>query len=290
MSLSTGVVCAAVALGLAAALGAGFASAADDRPSPADDRLQFAGEVIAKPQSIVDVVAPLWGKIYLEEGVYPGAKVKKGQNLARVVLELNAVERLPLNDRAIEVNQTLEAAAQKLRFTLDDYRRAMRIAGNNKSADFQKEVQRRKQIYENALAEYQLATQQKTRQEGVIRSRDPRTLRVTAPLSGYIDEVYFLPGQVNLTDEFRKLFTIVDLATVWVRAEIYEKDMAIFRNAREASITTEAYPGRNFRATFQTLGSEVDPKTRTIPVYYETPNPGEKLKIGMRVRVTPLTR
>ncbi|MBI4454955.1 MAG: efflux RND transporter periplasmic adaptor subunit [Acidobacteria bacterium] len=249
---------------------------------------EFAGEVVAKPQSIVDVVAPLWGKMYLEDGVYPGARVKKGQNLVRIVLELDALERLPLVDRNIEVNQFLEVAAQKVRFALDDYRRAMRIGSKN--ADFQKEVERRKQIYENAINEYQMMTQQKTRQENVMRSRDPRTQRVTAPLAGFVDEIFFVPGQVNLTGEFRKLLTVVDLSSVWVRAEIFEKDMATFRNAREAVITTDAFPGETFRGKFQAFGSEIDPRTRTIPVYYEAPNRGEKLRIGLRVRIRPLLR
>ncbi|MBI2821968.1 MAG: efflux RND transporter periplasmic adaptor subunit [Acidobacteria bacterium] len=247
---------------------------------------QFLGEVIARPQAVADVVAPLWGKMYLEEGIHPGVRVKKGQNLARIVLELDAVERLPLNDRTIEVNKFLEVAAQKLRLALDDYRRAMRIG--NKSPDFEKEVLRRKQVYENALSAYQMATQQKTRQEGVLRSRDPKTTLVASPLDGYVDEIFFVPGQVDLTGEFRKLFTIVDLSTVWVRAEIYERDLQTFQNAREARITTDAFPGQSFRGRFQAFGSEIDPTTRTIPVFYETPNPGEKLRIGLRVRIEPI--
>ena len=249
---------------------------------------EFAGEVVAKPQSVTDVVAPLWGKMLLEEGMHPGVKVKKGQDLARIVLELDALERLPLNDRTIEVNQFLEVSSQKLRLALDDYRRAMRVG--NKSPDFTKEVERRKHVYENALAEFQMATQQKTRQEGVIKSRDPRTVKVTAPLDGYIDEIFFVPGQVNLTGEFRKLFTIVDIATVWVRAEVYEKDLAEFRNASDVTVSTDAYPGQTFRGTFQAFGSEIDPNTRTIPAFYEVPNRGEKLKLGLRVRIRPVKK
>ena len=79
--------------------------------------------------------------------------------------------------------------------------------------------------------------------------------------------------------------TIVDLRTVWVHADVYEKDLALFRNPRDAIVTTDAYPGENFPARFQSMGSEIDPQNRTIPVYYEIPNPDEKLKIGLRVRL-----
>ncbi|MBI4444815.1 MAG: efflux RND transporter periplasmic adaptor subunit [Acidobacteria bacterium] len=246
----------------------------------------FLGEVIAKPQLVAEVVAPLWGKIYLEKDVFVGAPVKKGQNLARIVLELNAVERLLLNDRTIEINQVAEAARHRTRSTLSDYMRAQKIAEQN--PEFKAEAERRKKIYENAVNEYQTLMQQKARQSSVIKSRDPRTLVVTAPISGYISEILFVPGEVNATDEFRRMFTIVDLSTVWIHVDVYEKDLSLIRSARSAHVTTEAFPGKVFLARFHALGSEIAPQTRTIPAYFEVANPGEALKIGVPVRIKPL--
>ena len=108
-------------------------------------------------------------------------------------------------------------------------------------------------------------------------------------MSGYIDEIYFVPGDINPDGEFRKLLTIIDLSTVWVQAEIYERDLPFFQNAPEALIATSAYPGETFRARFQTLGSEIDPETRTLPVYFEISNPEGKLKVGLRVSIQPIT-
>ncbi len=65
--------------------------------------LRFQGEIIARPDLTVEVMATMWGKIYLEEGVYEGAKVEKDQPIARTVLELPALERLPLDDRTLEI-------------------------------------------------------------------------------------------------------------------------------------------------------------------------------------------
>ena len=251
-------------------------------------RLSFQGEVIPKPDLVVEVVASMWGKIYLEEGVYEGAKVEKDQPLARTVLELPAVERLPLDDRTIEIELFLEVAKQKARLAMEDYQRAVEISKEN--PDFEQERDRRQQVYKNALRELQIVTQQNTRQTGVIKRRDPRTVMVNSPLSGYIDEVYFVPGDINPTGEFRRLFTIVDLSTVWVQAEVYEKDLGAFQDAPEALIVTQAYPGQTFRGRLQAFGSEVDPQTRTISVYYEIPNPDEKLKIGLRVRISPVNK
>jgi multidrug efflux pump subunit AcrA (membrane-fusion protein) len=218
--------------------------------------------------------------------VYEGAKVKEGQPLAQIFLELTAVERLALNDRTLDIEQFLEIWRNKTRSALGSYRRALEISKTN--PDFQKETARRKKIYDKTLLGLQIADQYHRRQETVLLSRDPRKVTVTAPLSGYISEIYFVPGEVNSFDQFRKLFLIVDLSTVWVRAEIFEKDLWVIRDASNALISTSAAPDEIFEGRYQALGSAIDPVTRTIPVYYEVPNPAEQLKIGMRVRLRPV--
>ncbi len=255
--------------------------------TPRGQTLRFQGEIIPRPDPTVEVRASMWGKIYLEEGVYEGAKVEKDQPLARTVLELPAVERLPLDDRTLEIEQFLEVAKQRVRLAQDDYQRAVEISKEN--PEFEAERDRRKQIYQDSLKALQIVNQQNTRQMGVIKRRDPRTVIIKSPLSGYIDEIYFVPGDINLDGEFRKLLTIIDLSTVWVQAEIYERDLPFFQNAPEALIATSAYPGETFRAHFQTLGSEIDPETRTLPVYYEISNPEGKLKVGLRVSIQPIS-
>ncbi len=255
--------------------------------TPRGQTLRFQGEIIPRPDLTVEVVASMWGKIYLEEGVSEGARVEKDQPLARTVLELPALERLPLDDRTIEIEQYLEVARERARLALDDYQRAVKISKDN--PEFEAEADRRKQIYQDSRKALQIVNQQNSRQSGVIKRRDPRTVIIKSPLSGYIDEIYFVPGDINPDGEFRKLLTIIDLTTVWVRAEIYERDLPFFQNAPEALIATSAYPGETFRARFQTLGSEINPETRTLPVYFEIANPEGKLKVGLRVSIQPIT-
>ncbi|MCZ6486459.1 MAG: efflux RND transporter periplasmic adaptor subunit [Acidobacteria bacterium] len=285
--LTVGLVALAILLPLTAKEG----QAQNQGPAEIDFRsqgqtLRFQGQVVAKPDLVVHVRASMWGKIYLEEGIYEGAKVEKDQPLARTVLELPALERLPLEDRTIEITLFLEVAKQKARLALDDYQRAVEISKEN--PDFQQERDRRQQVYKNAQRELQIVTQQNTRQTGVIKRRDPRTVMVNSPVSGYIDEIYFVPGDINPDGEFRKLFTIIDLSTVWVQAEVYEKDLSAFQNAQEALIVIQAYPDQVYRGRLQAFGSEIDPQSRTISVYYEIPNPDKKLKIGLPVRLSPI--
>ena len=259
---------------------------AEINSTPRGQTLRFQGEIIARPDLTVEVVATMWGKIYLEEGVYEGAKVEKDQPLARTVLELPALERLPLDDRTLEIAQYLEVAKERARLALNDYQRAVEISKEN--SEFEAERDRRKQIYQDSLKALQIVNQQNTRQLGVIKRRDPRTVIIKSPLSGYIDEIYFVPGDINPDGEFRRLLSIIDLSTVWVQAEIYERDIPFFQNAPEALIATSAYPGETFRARFQTLGSEINPESRTLPVYFEILNPEGKLKVGLRVSIQPI--
>ncbi len=246
-------------------------------------RLVFLGEVMAKPQLVAEVVAPMWGTIYLEEGVSEGSRVKKDQPLARIVFELDAVERLALNDRTIEIEQFLDVALEKARRALGDYRRAVEIS--KLYPKHEARVDRSKQIYDNAVKELQMIDQQNRRQTNVIKSRDPRTVIVNSTLSGYNQTSDIVPGDINPFDEFRKLFTVVDLSIVWVQAEIHERELAAFQGGPDVVVRTLSEPDQEFQGRFQAFGSEVDAKTRTIPVYYEIPNPDEKLRIGLRVRL-----
>lgn len=252
---------------------------------PAHQRV-FLGEVVAKPELLIDVVAPLWGRMELAKGIYAGARVKEGQTMATITLELSAEERLPLEDRTLQIDGFLERAQQKLRFALADYQRAVRIRAEN--PDFEDEVERRKAIYENALLEFQQASRQRTTQMGVIKSRDPKVVVITAPISGYIRKIHFVPGEVNPTDQFRKLFTLVNLSTVLVRTEAFETDLETLQKTRRVLVEAPALGPGTMPGVFLAFGDKVDPETRTIPIYFEVPNPGERLRIGLPVRVRPV--
>jgi len=243
----------------------------------------FSGTIEPAPDLTLAVTASLWGKIFPEEGILPGVWVEKGQKLARTVLELDSVERLALNDRTVDVRNSLEAARERARTALDNYRRAMEIA--EVQPEYEAEVERRKRIYNITLKSLEIVNQQNRRQGNVIKSRDPRIVVITAPISGYISQMNFVPGEINPFDTFRELFTLVDISAIWVRAEISEKDLGLFRDQADVVITTSAYPEETFSGRFQALGSQIDPVKRTVPIFYRVDNPDEKLKLGLPVRL-----
>src|SRR6266849_7496859 len=106
---------------------------------------------------------------------------------------------------------------------------------------------------------------------------------VASPSSGTITSRSVNPGQV--IDANRKLMRVTDLSTVWVVAQLYEKDLATIRVGSGANITSDAYPGRVFRGRISYVDPKIDPATRTAQVRIELRNPGQALKIGMYVNV-----
>lgn len=80
------------------------------------------------------------------------------------------------------------------------------------------------------------------------------------------------------------LFTLIDLSTVRVRADIFESDMARIRPGLSALIISEALPGVTLRGEVDSIDSQSDFQTGTTPVRLQVPNPRMRLRPGMLVR------
>ena len=105
------------------------------------------------------------------------------------------------------------------------------------------------------------------------------TTNVPAPIAGVVTERLANVG-LNV-DQATKLFTVVDLSTVWVVADVYEKDFALVRVGSPATITTNAYPDLVLQGRVSYIDPQVSAETRTAKVRIEVPNPRNKLRLGM---------
>lgn len=101
---------------------------------------------------------------------------------------------------------------------------------------------------------------------------------IKAPFSGTVIERHVVQGEqveANTT-----MFRIADLSTVWVIAQIPEKNLADIALGQRASVTVRAYAGRTFAGAVSWIGAVLDEKTRTLPVRIEVPNAERLLKPG----------
>jgi RND family efflux transporter MFP subunit len=112
-----------------------------------------------------------------------------------------------------------------------------------------------------------------------------------SPVSGYVIERMVLPN-AYVQPEMR-LYTIADLASVWVNVQVFQEDAGKLKPGDPAEVTVDAYPTRTFHARVEQVLPQIDPATRTLRVRLAMPNPNLLLKPGMFVNVrlrTPLGR
>ena len=105
-----------------------------------------------------------------------------------------------------------------------------------------------------------------------------------APIGGEVVERLVSPGQV-LQAGTTQAFTISDMSTVWVLANVYQADLAFVHNGDDVVVQTDAYPDR-FHGKISFVSPELDPNTRTLQARIVVDNPGEKLKRDMDVTAT----
>jgi Cu(I)/Ag(I) efflux system membrane fusion protein/cobalt-zinc-cadmium efflux system membrane fusion protein len=104
-----------------------------------------------------------------------------------------------------------------------------------------------------------------------------------SPVSGYVIERTVLPN-VYVQPEMR-LYSIADLSSVWVNAQVFQEDAGKVKPGDSADVTVDAYPSRVFHAHVEQMLPQVDPATRTLRVRLAMSNPHLVLKPGMFVNV-----
>ncbi|MDE3188696.1 MAG: efflux RND transporter periplasmic adaptor subunit [Acidobacteriota bacterium] len=105
-----------------------------------------------------------------------------------------------------------------------------------------------------------------------------------APISGEVVERLVSPGQVVQAGQ-TQAFTISDLSTVWVLANVYQGDLAYVHSGDDVVVQTDSYPG-SFHGRISYVSPALDPGTRTLQARIVVDNPGEKLKRDMYCTVT----
>jgi len=107
---------------------------------------------------------------------------------------------------------------------------------------------------------------------------------VPAPISGEVVERLVSPGQVVQAAQ-TQAFTISDLSTVWVLANVYQADLAFIHSGDNVVVQTDAYPD-TFHGKISYVAPALDANTRTLQARIVVDNPGEKLKKDMYCTVT----
>lgn len=109
-------------------------------------------------------------------------------------------------------------------------------------------------------------------------------LRVRAPISGVVAQRSFVPG--GRVEAGEPMFTIVDPSTVWLRVQLPPGAAASLPRDARVGFTVDGIARTFETAGLVTVGSVLDPETRTVPAVFRVENPGGTLKIGQYARAT----
>lgn len=201
------------------------------------------------------------------------------------LVKIGAASRQDLETGTTEI-KTAEANVEAAKERLDRARRLLKINPERKN-----EIDR-------ALTQLR-ATEAKTgaeRQKLLVLGLSPQKvdqvranrrvsseLPINAPVSGTVTAREVNNGEVVMAN--KELFKVTNLDSVWVIAEVYEKDLARIRTGSGATVMSDSYPGRVFRGQVTYIDPNINQETRTAQMRVVVENPGQIFKIGMYVRV-----
>jgi cobalt-zinc-cadmium efflux system membrane fusion protein len=234
--------------------------------------LVLPAAVEADPARLVKVLPPLAGRV-TQLKVQLGEEVARGQPLA-VLDSPDLASAYADYDRA----KVLLGLALKNRDRLRDLARSGGAA-----------------VREQQQAETDAVTAEVEQQRAEARLRqigvDPgspdksRTVTITAPVSGSIIDLAVAPGAL-WNDATAALMTVADLSTVFVTANVPEKDTSLVTKEQQVDTVFAAYPGEVFNGQVLFVSNVLDPDTRRTKVRINIQNPAMRFKPGMFANVT----
>ena len=112
------------------------------------------------------------------------------------------------------------------------------------------------------------------------RLADP-TLVVPSPITGRITARNAAPGLFVQPGNPPAPYSVADIATMWMLANVAETDSPAFRLGQAVKVRVTAFPEREFDGKITTIGSMVDPNTRRVLIRSEVEDPQHELRSGM---------
>ena len=256
------------------------------------ETLQVTGSVGANETRVGHIRPITQGRI-LSVSVRLGDTVRAGQSLA-VYDNIELGEILGQYGVGLAELEKARAASEVSQKSLERARNLVALG-----AVAQAEVERRNAEYATAIAgintqRAELARiEEKMHRFGLTDTEIKATVDATggrehrevsrttlrAPFNGVVTKYDIAEGEVVGAD--REVFTIADLSTVWVQADVYEKDIAAVRKDLPVKVAVDSYPGESFQGRITYISDILDPKTRTAKVRCEVLNPTGRLKLDM---------
>jgi membrane fusion protein, heavy metal efflux system len=228
--------------------------------------------VEADPARTVNVMPPVTGRV-IDLMAQLGGRVSKGEPLA--IIDSSDLAQA-LSDE--------EKARSALKLTKQTLDRLMVLERTSAIA-----VKDREQ----AQSDYAQAVSELDRSDARLRAigapldakANSRLLSVKSPIAGSVIALQVAPG-AYVNDPTAAMMTIANLDTVWVTANVPEKDVSFVFPGQTAKVAVTSYPGRAFNGKVLFVSDVIEPDTRRNKVRIEFQNPDKALKPNMFATVT----
>jgi len=235
--------------------------------SSQEGELVLTGKVEFDPDKTIHYVPLMSGVV---DRVYfsLGDKVKKGQAL----LDIRSTELSALQSEHVSL-ETEEKSAQR------GLKAAQAMYDDNMSSEMELiEAQGKLRQVQAALKKIQadMAVFGTNKGNGLFS--------ITAPMSGHIVHRNVSSG-TTMSADGNPLFSISDLGTVWIYANIYASSLLFVREGMAAEITTLSYPGEVFHGKINSLSQVFDPDAKVLKARIIMSNTDLKFKPEMSVAV-----
>jgi cobalt-zinc-cadmium efflux system membrane fusion protein len=110
---------------------------------------------------------------------------------------------------------------------------------------------------------------------------------LVAPFAGVVDSVSVATGEI--VDPATPIFTVSDLSTVWVQADVAARDLGAVKVGDAVEVKVSAFPSRVFSGRVTYIPDQIESATGMAKVRCEVPNPDGALRVNMFATVTILS-
>jgi RND family efflux transporter MFP subunit len=228
------------------------------------------------------LTAPATGRVSLSSPApVLGMSVAAGQILATISPRLTAG-----GDRS-SLEAEVQAGRAELTTAEAQLARAQRLFAEQAVPERQiEEATARVEVARARLAAAQgRLSQYRAGAEGA-RGAGQHSFQIRSPIAGTLVDSAVTAGES--VEEGQLLFAVIDLRRVWLEARVFEPDIPRIVHSTSAWFTVDGYDAAfvldELGGRLITVGSVVDPLSRTVPVLFELDNPDGKLRIGQFAR------
>lgn len=233
--------------------------------------LTTTGVVSAIPNDYAEVAAPFSGRI-VKTLVHIGQKVVKGTPL----FEISSSDYS-------EVIKNYHQSSSNLRLAKKALDRVRDLRDNKVASD--KDLDEAQSAYDQALEELNHAKAVAHEfQIDLSHAVVGQPMVVRSPVAGKVLSCNLVVGEY-LKDDSEAKVIVADLAKVWVKANVYEKDVNLIEGVSDVSVRLVSSPDNPIHGHICYVGGILDPETRTMQTLIECQNPQSKMLPNMYATV-----